>query len=204
MPPDSVSSATALIRTTTEMEQPVKVWELRNGQVNETAPLVYANDDEMRSGMFDANGQPLAWKHRPQLAVFKEPRRKQPKPRADISTLRPGALVLNERAHAVLGEFLARYGQLLPLECDGEVEYFYNVTRLIDCVDRERSAKRSSGSIAKEVFFEQAVPQEAVVFKDPLMARTRIYVNQAAKDLLQKLIGEAALTGVEFVTPGTP
>ena len=62
----------------------MKVWELRNGRVNETAPLVYANDDEMQSGMFDASGQSLVWKHRPQLAVFKEPRRKQPKPRAEV------------------------------------------------------------------------------------------------------------------------
>jgi hypothetical protein len=186
------------------MEQPVKVWELRNGSVNETAPLVYANDDEMRSGMFDASGQSLVWNHRPQLAVFKEPRRKQPKPRSDISTLRPGALVLNGRANAALGEFLARFGQLLPLECDGEVEYFYNVTALINCIDQEHSMKRGSGSIAKEAFFEEAVPQVATVFKDPLMVRTRIYVNDAAKDLLQKLIENAALTGVEFVTPGMP
>lgn len=182
----------------------MKVWELRNGRVNETAPLVYANDDEMQSGMFDASGQALTWKHRPQLAVFKEPRRKQPKPRADISTLRPGALVLNGKAYAVLGEFLARFGQLLPLECDGEIEYFYNVTRLIDCVDQERSVKRGSGSIAKEAFFEQAVPQDAMVFKDPLTARIRIYVNDPAKDHLQELIGKAMLTGAEFVMPGTP
>jgi hypothetical protein len=186
------------------MEQAVKVWELRNGLVNESALLVYANDDEMRSGMFDASGQSLVWKHRPQLEVFKEPRRKQPKPRADISTFRPGALVLNGKAHALLGEFLARFGQLLPLVCDGEVEYFYNVTTLIDCIDQEHSVKRGSGSIIKEAFFEQAVPQDATVFKDPLMARTRIYVNDAAKDLLQELIGKAALTGAEFVTPGTP
>lgn len=182
----------------------MKIWELRNGRINETAPLVYANDEDMQSGVFDARGQSLEWKHRPRLDVFREPGRKQPKPRADISTFRPGALVLNGKARAVLGDFLARFGQLLPFDCDGEVEYFYNVTRLIDCIDQEHSIKRGSGSIAKEAFFEHAVPREPVMFKAPLMARTRIYVNDAARDLLQKLIDGAALTGVEFVSPGTP
>jgi hypothetical protein len=93
---------------------------------------------------------------------------------------------------------------LLALDCDGATEYFYNVTTLIDCIDPARSVKRSSGSIAREAFVEQALPHEPAVFKDPLTARTRIYVNDAARDLLQRLIDAAALTGTEFVVPGTP
>lgn len=182
----------------------MKIWEWRNGLINETATLVYANENDMRSGMFDAQGTALAWTHRPALDVFVEPRRKKPKPRADISTLRPGALVLNEKAHAVLGDFLSRFGQLLALDCDGATEYFYNVTTLIDCIDLERSVKRSSGSIAREAFVEQALPREPAVFKDPLTARTRIYVNDAGRDVLQAFIDAAALTGAEFVVPGTP
>ncbi|MEO8998606.1 MAG: hypothetical protein ABI227_09240 [Rhodanobacter sp.] len=182
----------------------MKVWELRNGLVNETATLVYANEDEMRSGMFDAQGAALTWTHRPTLEVFAEPRRKKPKPRADISTLRPGALVLNGKAFAALGDFLSRFGQLLALDCDGATEYFYNVTTLIDCIDPEHSVKRASGSIAREAFVEQALPREPAVFKDPLTAKTRIYVNDAARSILLPLIDKAALTGAEFVVPGTP
>lgn len=182
----------------------MNVWELRNGLVNETATLVHASEDDLRSGMFDAQGAALKWTHRPMLEVFAEPRRKKPKPRADISALRPGALVLNGKAYGVLGDFLSRFGQLLALECDGVTEYFYNVTTLVDCIDPERSVRRGSGSIAQEVFVDHAVPREPVVFKDPLTARARIYVNDPARTILQGLIDDAALTGVEFVVPGTP
>lgn len=184
------------------MEPIVKVWELRNGQVEETAMLVYANDDEMRSGMFAADGKPVEWRTRPTLDVFHEPRRKKPKPRADISALQPGALVLNAKAYQALGRVLAPFGQLLEVNVDGAVEYFYNVTNVVDCIDPERSTKRGSGAISKEAFFEDKVPTAPTIFKDPKTARSRIYANQAAKEALAKLIADESLTGAIFCEPG--
>lgn len=184
------------------MEPIVKVWELRNGQVDETATLVYANDDEMRSGMFAADGRPVEWRTRPTLDVFIEQRRKKAKPRADISALQPGALVLNARAYQVLGSVLAPFGQLLEVNVDGEVEYFYNVTNVVDCIDQDKSVKRGSGAISKEAFFERKVPVAPAIFKDPKTARSRIYANDAAKEVLDKLIVGAGLVGVAFCEPG--
>jgi hypothetical protein len=184
------------------MEQIVKVWELRNGQVDETATLVYANDDEMRSGMFAADGKPVEWHARPTLEVFVEPRRKKPKPRADISALQPGALVLNSRAYQVLGSVLAPFGQLLEVNVDGAIEYFYNVTNVVDCIDPDSSVKRGSGAISKEAFFDDKVPTSPAIFKDPKTARSRIYANDAVKEFLVKLIAEAGLVGALFCEPG--
>lgn len=179
------------------------IWELRNAGVNQTAALVYASTDDLDAGMFDLDGRALHWAHAPVVEVFAKPRRKKPKPRADISALQPGAIVLNAKARDALGEFLSAFGQMLPLDCAGSTEYFYNVTTVIDCIDPEHSRVRSSGAIVEEAFIPGALPDKPV-FKDPRTARFRIYANGAARAILQGLLDRYSLTGLEFVPPGTP
>lgn len=182
----------------------VKVWELKSGSVNDYAPLVFASDKDVESGMFDTSGSPLSWPQRPEVEVFVEPGKKAPKPLADISALTPGALAMNNKAKAALEPFLSAFGQFLAMDCGGETRWFYNVTNLIPCIDESRSTKRPSGSIVKEAFFEHAVPVEPAVFKDPLTAAASIYVNDAGKAALEKIVAEAAIAGVAFVEPGPP
>ncbi|WP_426688522.1 hypothetical protein [Rhodanobacter ginsengiterrae] len=182
----------------------MKVWEFRNGALNDFAMLVHANESERIAEIFDVNGNPFDWRVRPHATVFVEPRRKRAKPRADISALSPGALVLNAKAKAAIGEFLSKFGQLLELEVDGHLEWFYNVTHVIDCIDLQSSTLRASGTIAKEQFFANSVPFDPVIFKDPRTARTRIYVNQAAKELLEEQMTSAGISGAEFAEPGPP
>jgi hypothetical protein len=110
-----------------------------------------------------------------------------------------GALVLNQKAHDTLGPFLQEFGQFLELDVGGSTEYFYNVTNLVDCIDPDRSEKRSTGVIAKEAFRDGAVPSVAAVFKDPRTVGTRMYANAAAKEKLDALVADAGLTGLEFV-----
>ncbi len=179
-----------------------KVWELKAGSVNDFAPLVFASERDAASGMFDVSGAPLAWAKRPKLEVFVEPGKKNPKPQADISALTPGALALNDRAKAVLEPFLGRFGQFLEMDCDGEPRWFYNVTNVVACIDQALSVKKPSGIISKEAFSEGKVPKEASVFKDPLMAAAKLYVNDSAKAVLEKLIASADLVGATFVEPG--
>jgi hypothetical protein len=156
----------------------------------------------MRSGMFAADGRPVEWRTRPTLDVFIEPRRKKAKPRADISALQPGALVLNARACQILGGVLAPFGQLLEVSVDGAIEYFYNVTNVLDCIDPDRSVKRGSGAISKEAFFEERIPTAPTIFKDPKTVRSRIYANEAAKEALENLIAGTDLVGALFCEPG--
>lgn len=178
------------------------VWELKAGAVNDYAPLVFASDRDIESGMFDTSGAPLTWLTKPKVEVFIEPGRKKPKPQADISALTPGALAMNDKARAALAPFLSQFGQFLELDCQGEPRWFYNVTNLLACIDEANSTKRPSGSISKEVFLEDKVPTGEAVFKDPLTAPASLYVTGAAKDALEQIIAKAGITGAAFVEPG--
>ena len=182
----------------------MKVWELESGSVNEYAPLVFASDKDIESGMFDTSGTSLSWSKKPKVEVFVEPGRKKPKPLADISALTPGALVMNDKAKAALEPFLSRFGQFLEMDCAGESRWFYNVTNVISCIDEARSTKRPSGSIVKEEFFEDRLPLDAAVFKDPLTAAAVLYVNEAGKAALEAIINEAAIVGIALVELGPP
>lgn len=182
----------------------VKVWELKSGSVNDYAPLVFSSDRDLDSGMFDIQGEAISWRKIPRIEVFIEPRKEKPKPLADVSALTPGALVMNDRTRGVLEPFLSQFGQFLEMECSGEPYWFYNVTNLIACIDEPRSAKRPSGSIVKEEFFEDRLSVGAAVFKDPLTAEAVLYVNEAGKAALEIIITEAAIVGVAFAEPGPP
>jgi hypothetical protein len=182
----------------------VKVWELKSGSVNDFAPLVFASDKDVESGMFDTSGTSLSWSTKPKVEVFVEPGKKKPKPLADISALTPGVLVMNGKAKAALEPFLSRFGQFLEMDCAGEPRWFYNVTNLIPCIDEARSAKRPSGSIVKEEFFEDRLPIDATVFKDPLTAAAVLYVNEAGKVALESIIRDAAIVGMALVELGPP
>ena len=183
----------------------MSVWEITNNLTNDVAMLVMTAADlqNPKSGKeFDVNGSPLRWRRKPALDLYIPRGRKKPKPRADLSPFRPGALVLNAKACEALGDFLGQFGQLLELDVTGQSEYFYNVTNVIPCIDRDRSETRPEGSIAKEVFIDSAIPSAPAVFKDPLTARTNIYVNDGAKALLEQRIAEHGITGMHFARRG--
>lgn len=191
-----------MISTTEVME--VKVWELKSGSVNDFAPLVFASDKDAESGMFDTSGASLSWASKPKVEVFVEPGKKKPGPLADVSALTPGALAMNDRAKAALGPFLSRFGQFMEMDCAGEPRWFYNVTNLVSCIDEARSAKRPSGSFVKEEFFDDKVPVDAAVFKDPLTAAAMLYVNEAGKAALEAIIADAAIVGLAIAELGPP
>jgi len=153
--------------------------------------------------MLDAEGKPLVWKAPVRVTVDNEPHEKKPRPRVDISHLAHGSLVFNERAKAVLGAYLERFGQFLPLDVEGHREWFYHVTNLIDCIDPLASKKKPvTGIIEKEVFVAEKVPQTAALFKDPRTAIVLTYANDPAKRELEKLIADAGLTGAVFEKTG--
>jgi len=180
------------------------VWEFRPANVDDYAPFVSTNYRDLDSGMFDAEGLPLTWKKKPKIEVFVEPSKKKPKPVADVSVLAPGALVLSDVAKTALAPFLLRFGQLLEMECQGEARWFYNVTNLVSCIDESRSTRRPSGDISKEEFFEDKVPVMESVFKDPITAVGKLYVNEPARVALEKIIADTGIVGAEFAEPGPP
>ncbi|MGN6282934.1 hypothetical protein [Frateuria sp.] len=182
----------------------MKVWELKSGSVNDYAPLVFTEDQDIESGMFDASGKAISWSKKPKIEVFVEPGMGKPKPLADISALTPGALAMSDKAKAAFEVFLSRFGQFLEMDCDGSSRWFYNVTNVVSCIDKARSTKRPSGSIVKEAFRAGRVPVGEAVFKDPLTAAASIYVNDPGKAALERIITDAAIIGMTFVEPGPP
>lgn len=175
----------------------MNIWELKTDSPDIYAPLV-ASDAQARSRIFIFDGTAREWKRRPAVEVFQEERKKVQLPRADVSLMLAGSIVLNQKALDALGEFLGQFGQFLEAKVDGVVEYFYNVTNVVDCIDLEASQRRSSGSIVKEVFRSEALPDGPAVFKDPRTVRNRIYVNEEGKAILEACAAAANLTGLEI------
>lgn len=179
----------------------MRVWELRAGDVDDYAMVVPAIEDVAR---FNVNGLPLDWMSPPVIEYAdSRSRGKKKRPEADVATPGAGALVLSQRAVDALGEFLGRFGQLLRVQTAGGAEFrhFYNVTNLVKCVDVRRSDKDATGAITTEVFYDLNVPREPAVFKDPLTASTRLYVNDPGRELLERLAAETSLTGLECGGP---
>lgn len=180
------------------MGRRMAIWELRPGMANDFAMIVPRDEADVLSRRFRVDGFEKDWGSRPPVKAATDPRKKVQPPVADIALMHPGALVLSQAARAALGGFLSRFGQLLELECGGNVLYYYNVTNLVDCVDPEASMRSSAGAIRQEVFRDNSEPAEPAVFKDPLTAKTKIYVNDAAKQLLEEWGTNAGLTGLEI------
>lgn len=177
------------------------VWELKTASPDIYAALVMS-EAQARSRIFVFDGTPREWKRRPAVDVYQEGRKKGHLPRADVSLMAAGSLVLNEKAAAALRPFLDQFGQFLEAKVDGAVEYFFNVTNVIDCIDEEKSTRRTSGSIVKEAFKADALPVAPAVFKDPRTALIRIYANDAAKAILESSLVSHHLTGVKVTELG--
>lgn len=177
------------------------IWELRCGSVNDFASIVSRDYDDIEDELFDTDGSPKDWKDRPLVGFAVDKRRKTQKPRADISLLLPGTLVLDYRARDALGPFLSKFGKLLELDCEGEPRWFFNATNLVACVDEAKSEKFEDGGIMLETFDESKAPKDASVFKDRPTAPVRIYVNEAGKEVVERIVADAGLTGIECGHP---
>jgi hypothetical protein len=160
------------------------------------------NAADWLSGVFTADGTPKTWATRPQVkpAVEKDPTHQLSL--GDLSFVMGASVVLNDRAYAALGELLRPFGESLDLEpvdptglAGGDQSlHFYNVTRLIPCIDVTRS-EMDGNKVIKPVFLPDAVPDEAVIFKDPLRKKADIYLNAAAHDALAQRMAETGLHG---------
>ncbi len=182
----------------------MKIWELRCANINDY-PIVAASREALFERVFDIDGNPLDWKSPPVVyfSDYKSRGKKKLRPMADVSIMSVGSMVLNERAYKALGQFFQQFGQLLPVQTEGGAEWrwFYNVTNLVKCVDMAASEKSATGVLSAEAFYDINVPRQPAVFKDPQTAKIRIYVNDPGKALIDGLVAEAGLTGIECAEP---
>lgn len=99
----------------------------------------------------------------------------------------------------VLGSLLTEAGELFPLDCPGRDYYVYNVTRLVDALNEEKSiVKRfkESGQIFRivEHCFRPEPLAGVHVFKLPQLRASDVYVDDKFADL----VAEAKLKGFLF------
>lgn len=185
----------------------MQIWKLECVS-NDYAGFVHADRQDAIDGLSLTDGLPKTWTIPPRLEPFRE--KKMQKPLADISYLAPGSMVLSPNAYDALKDLLSPFGQLLEVQCvnalglladqkqESETYYFYNVTNIINCIDVERSEKRGS-AIVKPVYRSDAIPSTVQIFKDPRRARTDIYVNDTAKDVFERVLGQEHILGATFV-----
>lgn len=176
------------------------IWEIANDLIGKAPMLVVTEDDRCNLCFWDqfgGDGSPIHWTKPPKLQPFVDKKRPKPMPRADISPFMPGSLALNAKARDALGDFLDRFGQLLEIDVLGEIEYYYNITNVIDCIDRSKSEVLPGGFVKKPAFNESSIPTQAALFKDANHPSS-IYANDAAKSELEKRIAESGITGMSF------
>ncbi len=178
------------------------VYELKLADVNDYAPLVQHPDQGSIIYLTHWDGKPKIWPSPIKVQKFFDKKRKIQKERADIGWFCPGAIVLSRRAFDALHKYLEQFGELLQLDCEDGEAWLYNCTTLIECVDVERSG-RFVTMVQEEVFFEDKIPTQACIFKDPATVLRTIYLNQSAKDDLEKLFAEHQLTGGRIIVAGT-
>lgn len=179
------------------------VWQIYTDLSDKVASLVIpeAERTAATTKRFGGDGSPLRWRKPPRLEAYSYGRKK-PMPLGDIGPFLPGALVLSERARDAIGPFLSQFGQLLPLQVEGIPHWFFNVTNLVHCIDKESSEPYVPGTVDKEAFIEAALPAEPSVFKDPLTAKARIYVNDSGRRVLEDAMASARIKGLMFLRTG--
>lgn len=174
---------------------------MRGGD-NRFRAYVFPTPNELRAGVFDVDGHVKHWPSPPRITPFIDKKRKKQLPLPDIGWLLPGTIILNLTAYLALKDILLRFGELLPLACDDEICYFYNVTNLIACID-ELASDSIAGCITQAVFAPAAVQDGVQIFKDPHTVRTSIYLTDEARAALEWVINEKGLTGLRFFVAGT-
>ena len=183
------------------------VWEITNRWVSDVAGVTHADDiefDPMGSfafwSQFEGLGSSLQWNTRPRLATIEYEGRRKRRPRADVSPFASPGLIVNAKVHDALGEILSRFGQLLEVDVDEQIEYYYNATNMLDCLDRE-SSEVEAYYVERPVFHENLIPPSPVIFVERALAG-RIFVNEGAKKILENGIAETGITGMSFQLRG--
>lgn len=111
-------------------------------------------------------------------------------------------LVLNEKAHAALSARLSGYGEFLPLNCEGNKYYIFNVLKIIDDtggVDEVRSIRKIENDIflgIDKLMFNEDIVAGTLVFRTAFDDHQRIFCTEPFKQLVE----DAGLNGIKFKT----
>jgi len=175
------------------------VWLIRPGDMLDRPVLVAVDKQDVRDRIFVTDGRAKDWAYRPAVNLVNSAPKERQRERANVMWLAGGSFVLDAKARAAIGGFLSRFGELLELHHGDDALYFFNCANVIDCLDESRTERAEGDLLVIEAIDESKVPSEPMVFKDPKTVRTRIYVNDAAKQVIDQWASEAGITGLEIV-----
>jgi len=118
-------------------------------------------------------------------------------PPCDTPALFPGVQLFSPRALEVLGPLLEGNGEILPLDCDYGEYYLFNLTRVIDALDVERSdvfrlSPGRIGHVIRYEFFPERIG-DATIFTIPQQFG-RFYVTNRFTEAVE----DAGLVGFLF------
>lgn len=165
------------------------IFELRS-RTNYHSIRLRADIEEMFRGESVASG----WQ--PVVAEFSE---KLPRRRVGDFPRWGSIPVFSEQAAEALADILGSSGELLPIRCDGISLRAFNVTRVADILDEERSdlERFSSGRvmrISRYEFDARKIPADLSIFKLPSRLPSRVFVT----DLFVRRVQDADLRGFRF------
>lgn len=118
-------------------------------------------------------------------------------PVPDISLWLPGAaLVLSAKALSALGKLLEGAGEVLPVNCAGELFYIFNCLSLVEADPGQSKQISDAGVVVgvEQIGFAPAAVEDSVIFKTRFDHCTGLYCNQEFKDKVEG----AGLVGVRF------
>ena len=101
--------------------------------------LDLVDEDKDWEIIYKFNGKPLAAEWRPLRVEIMDEDTGDVLPQSDCPLLFTGAPALSRRAAEILKPFLARNGELLPLDFGTEEYFVFNVTSVVDALDEEAS-----------------------------------------------------------------
>ena len=143
---------------------------------------------------FDGSSLASFWKP---LTVEVIPEEDNP-PASDFPKLALHIPTFSKRATIALKEILDKHGELLPLLCREGEYYTYNVTRVLDILNEDKSTivRFSDGGILniEDYSFNFAELGDCPIFKLPRMPLMDVFVTEAFKQKAE----ESGLTGFTF------
>ena len=119
-------------------------------------------------------------------------------PKGDTPSFDSAIPVFNAKAVKALADLLEPAGELLPIKCDGETLFLFNVTRIVDALDEGNSKvdRFDDGriwDIDYHAFFPEKVKSE-VIFKIPQLPLGLVY----ATDPFIARVTSTGLQGFDF------
>lgn len=135
-------------------------------------------------------GEPLNW---PSPLPIKVEEEDLGMPEADIGFINIGSLVLSEAANKALADISASCGELLPLTLADRRLWLWNVTTVVDALDKAESVFNSHGGVTAPVFSRAALAN-VQVFK----IREDNFSNIYCTDAVARLIEQHQLSGIEL------